>query len=250
MSVRGVFHARGRLKTALEKQVSHCTICPNSLCYWFHAQPQRCELGVARKYLNEMYKRSRPTVADQDFPCDAHIPSSILRDRPWDMTIGRPIHPSNWLDPFLEAEEETSASVGKREFPEEHSIRCEFCGSEILYKTRRPVYNVCEPCKLRIVKSRERGGIVDILSRPESVLETDGLVTPALPSARYGPSKEKSQVTRQQLTQMAPVDRRGTSGTRGTTASDESTVVFDGKKRVRAAVWLSGQMRRMQRRGE
>ncbi len=238
---------RRRLNKVLE-QVSPCTICSNSLCYWFLTHPQRCELGVARKYLAEMYKRSRPTIADQDYPCDAHIPSSILRDRPWDMKIGRPTHPSNWLDPFLEAGGEMAASTGKREFPEKHSVRCEFCGTAILYKTRRPVYNVCEPCKLRIVKSRERGGIVDILSRPETVLETDGLVTPALPSARYGPSGERSQVTRRQLTQMAPVDRRGTSGTRGTTVSDESTIVVDGKKRVRAAVWLREQVRRMNRR--
>jgi len=197
-----------------------------------------------------MYRLSRPKVADQDFPADAHIPSTILRDRPWDMRIGRPTHPSNWLDPFLENEEESLPSIGKREFLEKHSVRCEFCGSEILYKTRRPVYNVCEPCKLRIVKSRERGGIIDILARPESILDTDGLVTPSLPSPRFGPSKEKSQATRQELTQMAPVDRRGTSGTRGTLATDEATVIFDGKKRVRAALWLSGQMRRIRRREE
>jgi len=225
--------------------VSPCTICPDHLCYWYHAQPQSCELEVTRRYLNVMYKLSRPRIADQDFPCDAHIPSTILRDRPWDMKIGRPTHPSNWLDPFLEAEEETPPSIGKREFLEKHSVRCEFCGNEILYKTRRPIYNVCEPCKLRIVKSRERGGIIDILARPESVLDTDGLVTPSLPSPKHGPSKEKSQMTRQELTQMAPVDRRGASGTRGTTVTDESTVVYDGKKRVRAALWLSGQMRRI-----
>jgi hypothetical protein len=100
---------------------------------------------------------------------------------------------------------------------------------------------------LRIVKSRERGSAADILSRPESVLDTNAYVTPSLPLPRYGPSERAEQVTRQELAQMAPIDRRGASGTRGTNAADASVVIVDGKKRVKGALWLSEQMRRIRK---
>ncbi|MEM2093937.1 MAG: hypothetical protein QXI32_01415 [Candidatus Bathyarchaeia archaeon] len=232
----------------MEAEVSPCVVCPDHICYWFRLHPQRCELEVARKYLETMYKLSRPKVSDQEFPSDAHLPSTILRDRPWDMKIGRPTNPSNWLDQFLEKDEETPAAVGKREFVEKHSIRCEFCGGEVQYKTRKPFYNVCEQCKLRIVKSRERGSVFEILSRPESALDSDAYVTPSLPSPMYSPSERLPEVTRRELAQAAPVDRRGVPGTRGTEVTDESLVVVDGQKRVKGALWLIGKMRRMKAR--
>jgi len=185
-------------------------------------------------------------VMDQDFPCDAHLPSTILRDEPWDMSIRRPRSPSNWLDPF--AEEKAPTKAGKREFPEEHAVKCEFCGVSIPYKTRRPVHNVCDACKLRIVKSRERGSIMDLLSRPRSVLDTDDIVTPSLPDPKYGPGAGKGQVTRLDRSQMAPVDRRGTAGTRGTEAMDDTVVIIDGQRRVKGAVWLRGEVGKRRRR--
>ena len=224
--------------------ISPCSSCSSHFCYWFHYQPERCELRVTAKYLQIMYKLSRPKVADQEFPSDAYLPSTILRDRPWDMSIQHPVHPSSWLDPFLEDE---TSKVSKREFPETHSVKCEFCGKNVNYKTRKPVYNVCDDCKLRLVKSREKGSFIDILSRPESSLSTDDLVTPSLPSSMYSSVKDINQVTRFELTQMAPVDSRGGSGTRGTTVTDETIVLQNGKRRVRAAVWLEEQMRRQKK---
>lgn len=162
------------------------------------------------------------------------------------MSIRRPQNPSNWLDPFVE--EDLPAKNGKREFPEEHAVKCEFCGKSILYRTRKPIYNVCDACKIRIVKSREKGDVIDILSRNESALETDDIVTPSLPESRYGPGTEKGQVTRLELSQMAPVDRRGTAGTRGTQAMDDTVVVVDGKRRVKGALWLRGQVGKKRKR--
>ncbi|MCJ7632218.1 hypothetical protein MUP77_07460 [Candidatus Bathyarchaeota archaeon] len=182
---------------------------------------------------------------DQEYPNDAHLPSTILRDQPWDMSIRKPQNPSNWLDPFLE--ENSTDKVGKREFPEEHSVRCEFCGKDISYKTRKPIYNVCDACKLRLVKSRERGDVSNLLSRGNSVLETNDLVTPSLPDSRLGPKGGKGQVTRLELSQMAPVDRRGFAGTRGTQAMDETVVVVNGKRRVKGAIWLSSQLEKKNR---
>jgi len=183
---------------------------------------------------------------DQEFPSDAHIPSTILRDEPWDMSIRRPRNPSNWLDSFIT--EEAPAKAGKREFPEEHEVKCEFCGKSIPYKTRRPSYNICNACKLRIVKSHEKGEIIDLLSRSESVLETNDLVTPSLPDPRFGPRAEKEQVTRLEKSQMAPVDRRGLAGTRGTEATDYTVVIVNGKRRVKGALWLRSQADKKRKR--
>jgi hypothetical protein len=152
------------------------------------------------------------------------------------------LHPSNWLDSFLE--EEAPKTRGKREFPEAHAIRCEFCGQLIYYKTRRPLYNVCSACRLRIVKSRERGSFADIIVRTDSVLDTDDLVTPSLPPPMFSSSKERTQVSRLEWAHMAPVDSRGGAGTRGTEITDESVVSIRGEKRIRAALWLREQMRR------
>jgi hypothetical protein len=218
---------------------SPCLVCPSRICYWHNLHPAKCELEVARKYLGEMYRLSRPKVLDEEYPCDVHIPSTIIRDHPWDMSIRTPRNPSNWLDPFLT--KETSAKTGKREYPEEHFTKCEFCGRDIPYKTRKPTYNVCDACKLRIVKSHERGDIVDLLSRGESVLENDTVVTPSLPHPRYGPGTGKGQVTRLERSQMAPVDRRGAAGTRGTEAMNDTVTIVEGKRRVKGAVWLRSQ---------
>jgi uncharacterized protein YabE (DUF348 family) len=145
-------------------------------------------------------------------------------------------------------EEDSTDKVGKREFPEEHSVRCEFCGKDISYKTRKPTYNVCDACKLRLVKSRERGNVSDLLSRGDSVLETNDMVTPSLPDSRLGPKGGKDQITRFELSQMAPVDRRGSAGTRGTQSMDDTVVVVNGKRRVKGAIWLSNQLEKKKNR--
>lgn len=234
------------MKRPIDTIDSPCIACSSRICYWYHLQPKKCELEIARKYLAEMYRLSRPRIMDQEYPSDAHLPSTILRDEPWDMSIRRPRNPSNWLDPFMM--KEALAKVGKREFPEERSVTCEFCGKSIPYKTRRPIYHVCDACKLRILKSRERGSIIDLLSRGESVLETDDLVTPSLPDPRFGPGADKGQVTRLERSQMAPVYRRGLVGTRGTEVMDDTVVVVDGKRRIKGALWLSGQIGKRRKR--
>jgi len=234
------------LKYQIGASDSPCLACPSRICYWHNIQPAKCELEVARKYLGEMYRLSRPKVMDQEYPSDAHLPSTILRDQPWDMSIRRPQNPSNWLEPFVEEEEPVNA--GKREFPEEHYVKCEFCGKSVPYKTRRPMYNVCDACKLRIVRSRERGSIIDLLSRGESVLDTDDMVTPSLPDPRLGPGAEKGEVTRLERARVAPVDRRGVAGTRGTQVMDDTVVVFGGQRRVKGALWLSGEVGKRRRR--
>ena len=234
------------LKCQTSMDSSPCYACTDRLCYWYHSRPQRCELEIARRYLGEMYRLSRPSIMDQDYPNDAHLPSTILRDQPWDMSIRNPKNPSNWLDPFVD--ETVPEKTGKREFPEEHTVRCEFCGKDILYKTRKPIYNVCDTCKLRLVKSHERGDIVDLLNRNESVLETDDVVTPSLPDSRLGPRGEKGRLSRLELSQMAPVDRRGTAGTRGTQAMDDTVVLVRGKRRVKGAVWLQEQAEKSRKR--
>lgn len=182
---------------------------------------------------------------DQEYPNNAHLPSTILRDHPWDMSIRKPQNPSNWLDPFVK--EKSTDKVGKREFPEKHSVRCEFCGKDVSYKTRKPIYNVCDACKLRLVKSHERGNVSNLLSRGDSVLETNDIVTPSLPDSRLGTKGGKGQVTRLELSQMAPVDRRGNAGTRGTRAMDDTVVVVNGKRRVKGAIWLRSQIKKKKR---
>jgi len=234
------------LKYHIGTNDSPCLACPSRICYWHHLQPAKCELEVARRYLGEMYRLSRPKVMDQEFPCDAHLPSTILGDQPWDMSIRRPQNPSSWLDPFTT--EEVAPKAGKREFPEEHIVKCEFCGRSIPYKTRKPIYNICDACKLRIVKSREKGSILDLLSQSGSVLETDDIVTPSLPDPRFGPGAEKEQVTRLERSYVAPVDRRGVAGTRGTQVMDDTVVVVDGQRRVKGALWLSGQVGKRRKR--
>ncbi len=183
---------------------------------------------------------------DQEYPNDAHLPSTILRDRPWDMSLRKPQNPSNWLDTFVK--EKSTFKVGKREFPEEHSVRCEFCRKDISYKTRKPIYKVCDACKLRLVKSRERGNFSNLLSRGDSVLETNDMVTPSLPDPRLGPKGGKGQVSRLELSQMAPVDRRGIAGTRGTPAMDDKIIVVNGKRRVKGAIWLRSKIEKKKNR--
>ena len=48
--------------------------------------------------------------------------------------------------------------------------------------------------------------------------------------------------------QMAPVDRRGAAGTRGTEVTDNTIIMVDGKKRIKGALWLGGQVGRKRKR--